>query len=187
MKVDYSQAKIYKITNDYNDDVYIGSTCDTLVKRFSGHKKSCTNSQKKDRPLYSLINEIGFDRFRIELLFEFSCNDKYELRQKEGEYIRKFGTLNCYIAGRTNENYKLEYKEKFDEYHQNYRDTNKHIIAQKDKQYYEQNKEAILTRQKREIICECGCSTSSCHLQRHMRTNKHINLMKLKSNEINNI
>ncbi len=32
MKVDYSQAKIYKITNDFNTDIWIGSTCDTLVK-----------------------------------------------------------------------------------------------------------------------------------------------------------
>ena len=32
---DFSQGKIYKITNDYNDDIYVGSTCDTLVKRFS--------------------------------------------------------------------------------------------------------------------------------------------------------
>ncbi len=32
MKVDYSQAKIYKITNDFNTDIWIGSTCDTLLK-----------------------------------------------------------------------------------------------------------------------------------------------------------
>ena len=30
MKTDYSKGKIYKITNDYNDHVYIGATCDTL-------------------------------------------------------------------------------------------------------------------------------------------------------------
>ncbi len=38
MKVDYSKSKIYKITNDFNNDIYVGSTCDTLVKRFSNHK-----------------------------------------------------------------------------------------------------------------------------------------------------
>ncbi len=45
MKVDYSQAKIYKITNDYNDDVYVGSTCDTLVKRFSYHKSDASHKR----------------------------------------------------------------------------------------------------------------------------------------------
>jgi predicted GIY-YIG superfamily endonuclease len=38
MKLDLTQAKIYKITNDYNDDIYIGSTCNTLVRRYSQHK-----------------------------------------------------------------------------------------------------------------------------------------------------
>ena len=38
MKEDYSQAKIYKITNDVNNDIWIGSTCDTLIKKFSVHK-----------------------------------------------------------------------------------------------------------------------------------------------------
>jgi hypothetical protein len=32
MPQDFSKAKIYKITNDFDDDVYVGSTCDTLVK-----------------------------------------------------------------------------------------------------------------------------------------------------------
>ena len=36
---DFQKGKIYIITNDYNDEIYIGSTCDTLVKRFSAHKK----------------------------------------------------------------------------------------------------------------------------------------------------
>jgi group I intron endonuclease len=68
MSQDFSKAKIYKITNDYNNDVYVGSTCDLLTKRFSNHKKSVTNNEKKNRPLYKLMNEIGFERFRIELI-----------------------------------------------------------------------------------------------------------------------
>jgi predicted GIY-YIG superfamily endonuclease len=38
MSQDFNKGKIYKITNDYNDDIYIGSTCDTLNRRFSNHK-----------------------------------------------------------------------------------------------------------------------------------------------------
>ena len=68
MKVDYSQAKIYKITNDFNDDVYIGSTRDTLIKRFSAHKSSSNNIKKNSIALYKSINEFGFERFRIELI-----------------------------------------------------------------------------------------------------------------------
>ena len=59
MKVDYSKGKIYKITNDYNTDAYVGSTCDTLCKRFSGHKQSMTKDKNKNSLLYKLMNEIG--------------------------------------------------------------------------------------------------------------------------------
>ena len=73
MKVDYSQAKIYKITNDFNDDIYVGSTCDTLVKRFSAHKADFKRECKSQKPLYKLMNEIGFERFRIELIEKHQC------------------------------------------------------------------------------------------------------------------
>ncbi len=46
------------------------------------------------------MNNIGIERLRIELICEYPCEDTYQLRQKEGEYIRNLGTLNCYIAGR---------------------------------------------------------------------------------------
>ena len=87
-------AKIYKITNDYNDDIYVGSTCDTLNRRFIRHKVESKWERNKKTLFYQLINEIGFTRFRIELVEDFPCNDKYQLRQHEGYYIRKIGTLN---------------------------------------------------------------------------------------------
>jgi hypothetical protein len=61
MPQDFSKAKIYKITNDFNDDVYVGSTCDTLVKRFSNHKSDALRDCKKNRPIYKLMNEIGLN------------------------------------------------------------------------------------------------------------------------------
>ena len=126
MKVDYSKGIIYKITNDYNSDIYIGSTCDTLAKRFSYHNQDRKNTKKSHLPLYQLMNDIGFDRFRIELIENFPSQDKYELRQKEGQYIRQLGTLNKRIEGRTIKEYRLDNKEE---------------LKEKDKQYYLKNKE----------------------------------------------
>jgi hypothetical protein len=60
---DFSKGRIYKITNDYNDDIYVGSTCDTLLKRFSIHKRDSHVEIHTKTLLYKLINEIGFDRF----------------------------------------------------------------------------------------------------------------------------
>ena len=134
MSQDFSKGKIYKITNDFNDDVYIGSTCDRLVKRFATHKAAAKQEKNKNRPLYKLINEVGFQRFRIQLIEEFPCNDKYELRQREGHYIRILSkNLNKNIAGRTEQETKKEY-----------RDNNKEKIKETKKEYYEKNKEQIL-------------------------------------------
>ena len=35
-----------------------------------------------DRPLYILINEIGFERFRIQLICDFPCEDKYQDKKR---------------------------------------------------------------------------------------------------------
>ena len=157
---DFQEAKIYKITNDFNDDVYVGSTCNSLVKRYSGHKSEANHHNYKHRPLYKLMNEIGFNRFRIQLIENYPCSDKYEMRQKEGEYIRQFGTLNINIAVGI-ENQK--------EYQKEYR---------KEKEY---DKKRYETQQKILVLCECGCSIASMSKKRHKKTKKHIQLMEEKT------
>ena len=120
MSQDFNKGKIYKITNDYNDEVYVGSTCDTLNRRFNNHKARYKNDKIKNRSIYKLMNEIGFERFRIELIEEYQCTDKYELRQKEGHFIREIGTLNKIIAGRTKKEHRQENKERIQEYQKKY-------------------------------------------------------------------
>ena len=142
MSQDFRKGKIYKIINDYNDDVYIGSTCDILTKRFSCHKSSI--NRKCHLPFYKLILEIGFDRFRIELIEDYPCEDIYQLRQREGFYIRQLGTLNKLVAGRTRKEYNEEHKEQRKEHYEN----NKDIILEKQKEYRENNREVILEKQK---------------------------------------
>ena len=81
MSQDFTKAKIYKITNDYNDEFYAGSTCNTLVRRFSVHK--CDARKNNHRALYKLMNEIGEERFRIELIENYPCEDKYRCKEKD--------------------------------------------------------------------------------------------------------
>ena len=96
MKVDYSQAKIYKITNDFNNDIWIGTTCDTLIKKFSVHKAEAIRNVRKDCIIQKNIREHGFDRFRIQLIEDFPCDDVYQLRQRQGYYIREMKAINKY-------------------------------------------------------------------------------------------
>ena len=56
------------------------------------------------RPLYKLMNELGIAHFQIELMIDAPCEDKEQLLKVEGEYIRKYATLNTRITDRKNGN-----------------------------------------------------------------------------------
>ncbi len=170
MSQDFSKGKFYKITNDYNDDVYVGSTCNTLVRRFIMHKSDSKIPCKMNYLLYQLINNIGFERFRIQLIENYPCEDKYQLRQREGYWIKQLGTLNKLISGRTIKEWEEDNKNK--------------IKAKYDK-YEETHKEQRLER-KKEILCECGCIFQNREYTRHCKSKKHINLMNAKSSETTN-
>ena len=96
---DYQNGKIYKILNNVDDEIYVGSTIETLGQRMSKHRYSM-----KKRPHYKLykhMHELDVEHFYIELIENYPCNDVYELRAREGYYIREIGTLNKNVAGRT--------------------------------------------------------------------------------------
>jgi group I intron endonuclease len=174
MNRDYQKGKIYKITNDYNNDVYVGSTCDTLVKRFSHHKNSIYITAKNNRPLYKLMKEIGRKRFVIYLIEDFPCNNKYELERREGYWQKELNSvLNFEIAGRTKQEYREENKEKYEEYYKIYRSTNNDKIKEYKKEYYVNNKEEVIEKRKEEITCECGSTFRKCDISRHNKTKKH--------------
>ena len=155
MSQDLSKGKIYKITNDYNDDVYVGSTCDTLVKRFSAHKNNKNSPEKMNRPLYALMREIGNDRFRIELIEDYSCEDKYQLRQREGYFIREIGTLNKRVECRTKEERYRENKDLILEKQKEYRKEHIEEYAARDKLYREEHKEEYKSNHQKYYLKNC--------------------------------
>ena len=132
--VDYSKAKIYQVLNDVDDDVYIGSTCQSLSMRMVGHRKARTSTKHNNYKLYRKMNEIGVEHFYIELIKETPCDNKEQLRAIEGEYIRQYGTLNSQIAGRTRKEWQDEHIER---------------KSQQNKINYQNNKPKVLERQKK--------------------------------------
>ena len=161
----FGNAKVYCIRNYVNEEVYVGSTCQPLSKRMAKHKSSMNNTAKKGRKLYQEMTKLGTDQFYIELLEEVKCENVEQLRAKEGYYIRKMGTLNGLINGRTKEELTQtqEYKDKKKEQDRNWYLNNKEYSNQKSKEYrenheqeikewkkqhYEENKKEILEKQK---------------------------------------
>lgn len=90
----YKQGQIYIIRNIENDEQrYVGSTIDTLAKRFYGHKKACRLC-KTNITLYKYIIDNDWSNWYIELYEDYPCNNKKELERREGEIIRELGTIN---------------------------------------------------------------------------------------------
>jgi len=78
----YSRGKIYSIRSPHTDKIYIGCTINELPKRYFDHIKQKTTEAEKI---------IQFGDSYIELLENFSCNDRNELLKREGELIRANG------------------------------------------------------------------------------------------------
>ena len=84
----YNNAKIYKIVNNVDDMVYIGSTCLSLSKRKYLHKTEQVADKSPNRRLFLHTKKYGWDEFDIYLVEQFSCNNNDQLRQRE-EFHRK--------------------------------------------------------------------------------------------------
>ena len=123
--MDYSKAKVYCIRNYNDDDVYVGSTCQPLSKRMADHRMSINSKRDGNMLLYSKMREHGANNFYIELLEEYPCNNKEQLRAKEGEYIRSLSTLNKRIEGRTIEEWRRDNEEYLKEHLKSYYIKNK--------------------------------------------------------------
>ena len=99
----YQEGKIYKIYNTLNDDIYVGSTTQKLCERMRDHRNVHKSKFHFNYPIYKTFREHGVENFFIELIEKRPCNDKDELRNTEGNYIRLLKpSLNARIEGRTN-------------------------------------------------------------------------------------
>ena len=84
----FNNAQIYRITNNNDDMVYIGSTCLPLKKRFYNHRKEFHAKKGQNRRLFQHAAKYGWDEFHIFTIEKFPCDSKEELRERE-EYHRK--------------------------------------------------------------------------------------------------
>jgi hypothetical protein len=152
---DYSKGKIYQVKSAATERIYVGSTIVTLPVRLKKHKSdygigegACVND---------LFEEFGKDNFYIELIEEFPCNTKRELRKREQFWIDTLRDtcINKYNSYRTKE-YKKEKARQADRKHKS---THRERVNEKQKlkarepeivkkrhEYYEENKSHILDK-----------------------------------------
>ena len=171
--INYQNGKIYKIINENNDIVYIGSTTQPLSHRYTKHKHKAPNH-------------------KIILIENYACNSKEELCMKEQEFIEQYDNLLNKIKAYCSEE---EQKEEFYQYQKKYREENKEQKKQIDKKYRENNIEKIkeytkewsknnkekikeykneyYQNNKEKINCEfCNCLISRYNIKNHQKTMK---------------
>jgi hypothetical protein len=191
---DFKNGKIYTIRCKLDTSlIYVGSTTQKLCERMTNHR----NNPNKNISFYSHVKD--WNDWYIELYEDFPCERREQLVKREGEITRQIGTLNKNIAGRTRQEYRIEEREKIKEYDErtkehkkeyskeyreqnkekikNYRDNHKEKAKEYNKEYREQNKEKLKDHYKEPIQCECGLFSTKTHMQRHMRTQRHKDLM----------
>ena len=120
---DYQNGKIYKILNDIDGEIYVGSTVNALSHRMAKHRS--TMKTIPHYKLYKHMHELDVENFYIELIENYPCNDVYELRAREGHFIREIGTLNKNVAGRTNKEYMEDNYEHLKEANKQWQEHNK--------------------------------------------------------------
>lgn len=170
-------GKIYKLFVEGEEDIYIGSTCKSLKERLNNHKKNYRkylNNEEKINYSFKLFEKYEIDNVKIALLEELEFVDKKELYNLESHYIKN--NINCVnknIPGRTVKQYRRD---------------NKQILNDKNKLYYQINKDKINERQKTKHICICGGKFTYNHKLRHLTTIKHQTYIKSQQQPIiNNI
>ena len=100
-------GKVYKLTSNETNDVYIGSTTISLCKRFHIHKYDAKrNSGMTSSTLFE------YEDVKISCLYDGFFNNRHELHDMERHYIENEpNSLNKMIPRRTRKQYYWDNRE----------------------------------------------------------------------------
>ena len=145
-KYKYEFSKIYKITNEDNNNVYIGSTIGILKNRLSHHVSEYKKYINNLSNIYCYSFEIiKYSSYKIILLEEYKCNNKIELMKRERWYQEN--TNNCI-------------------------NKNKAYMTENERKKYMNNYNKLYI-QKKITICECGAIIKKWNKNNHIKTTSH--------------
>lgn len=139
--VNYQNAKVYKIVDNTNGNIYVGSTCEsTLARRLAGHVKNYNLYLKGKCNYVTSYEIIKNNDYEIVLLENCPCESKDQLKARERYYIESLDCVNKVIIGRTQKEYQRDNQEKIKKHKKEYYQQNKEIINEAQQQYYKSNK-----------------------------------------------
>ena len=130
---------------------------------------------------FILFDEFGVDNVKIELIENYSCENREILRKREGEYIRSECCVNKHFPNRTKSEYYHTHKEQQRQYVLEHREERNAY----NKTYRIKHKENIQERAKEQIQCHvCNCTVSRRNKAMHEKSLKHQNaLLELETSD----
>ncbi len=204
--VNYQNGKIYKLVSNQTNEVYYGSTCQELCERMAGHRRHYMQYQNGKMNYISAFEILKYDDCKIVWVEDYPCDNKPQLFARETEYIKSNECVNKRVPYRNDEEkkesltakrkrywnkhkdeiiekQKVYYRNNIDrkkDYDKNYNEANRAKKLKQSKEYREKNKDIVRAKQTEKIMCDCGLQYSRSNRSVHMKSNKHIELMKSK-------
>ena len=154
---DWSKCKI-KLYENYpcNNEYELNRREGNIIRLFGTINKQIAG--RTDKEWYEDNREIILEKKK-----EYYEDNKEIILEKRKEYKKGYYEDN---------------KETILEKKKEYYEENKEIIAERNKRYYEENKEIINEKRKEKVECDCGCIIRKDELVRHLKTQRHKDLME---------
>ena len=93
--VNYQLGKIYKIVDNTNGNVYVGSTCEpTLARRLAKHVADYKRYLKTSKNYITSFIILENNDYEITLIELYACNSKDELHAREKYFIESLQCVN---------------------------------------------------------------------------------------------
>jgi len=206
-------GRVYSIRSHQTDDIYIGSTIQTLSQRMTDHRADYKQYLNKNPRYVTSYEILQYNDAYIELLFEGEFESRNALDRKEGEYQRSMDCVNKRIEGRTKQEHYEDNKEEILVKNKQYYKENKPHILEQIKEYrekhherlkiqkkkycedhpeeikarsaknYEKNKEKEKKEKRTKYTCVCGSILCKGEKARHERSKKHQAFIQCLSSE----
>lgn len=145
----YSDSKIYKLTSPNIDQIYIGSTTQTLNRRLRGHINDYhyyVLGRKSNHTAAQLLLSLG--AVKIELIENVNCSTRKELLIREQYYLDQFrgSCVNENYAYRPQKQYQEDNKELIQIQKNRWYNNNRDEIIEANLKYYYDNRNTILNK-----------------------------------------
>jgi hypothetical protein len=139
---DYQKGKIYKIINYEDDDIYIGSTCETLSKRMTKHRDDLKRYKQGKTNYITSFQILEKPSAKIVLIENYPCDSREELTMREQYHIKSNACVNKVIPGRSIKEYREDNKDKIKAQQKAYNEANADKIKSYKKEYGKAYREA---------------------------------------------